>query len=118
MVKWHTNISSPVVSTASIYRDCIIVGTFSNWLNEPATDGKYNIVCAFDIHDATQMWKFELPSGVFSSICSVKDIHVFGCLTERFMPLGPKGISNGSLLAVAHICALQPLTGKNLRGFR
>ena len=91
VVKWHTNISSPVVSTASIYRDCIIVGTFSNWLNDPATDGKYNIVCAFDVHDATEMWKFELPSGVFSSICSVKDIHVFGCLDRKIYALSTEG---------------------------
>src|SRR4030095_8720939 len=35
VVKWHINASNPVVASPSIYKDHLIVGTFSKWVYEP-----------------------------------------------------------------------------------
>ena len=38
LTKWHINTSSPIVSTPSIYKGLLIVGTFSNWVGDAAVD--------------------------------------------------------------------------------
>src|SRR5918995_4729965 len=76
VIKWHVNASNPVVSSPSIYKDHLIVGTFSKWVYEQAAGGAPSSVGAFNVHDGTEKWKYELQNGVFSSICSIKDIHV------------------------------------------
>jgi putative pyrroloquinoline-quinone binding quinoprotein len=83
IVNWHVNASNPVVSSPSIYKDQLIVGTFSKWVYEPIAHTTPSSVIAFSLHDATENWKYELHCGVFSSVCSVKDIHVIGCLDGK-----------------------------------
>ncbi len=91
VVKWHVNASNPVVSSPSLYKDHLIVATFSKWVYEHAADGVPSSVSAFNIHDATEKWKYELQNGVFSSICSIEDIHVFGCLDGKIYALNNEG---------------------------
>ena len=79
------------MSSPSIYKDHLIVATFSKWVYEHAADGVPSSVSAFNIHDATEKWKFELQNGVFSSICSIEDIHVFGCLDGKIYALNNEG---------------------------
>ena len=90
-VKWHVNASNPIVSSPSIYKDYLIVGTFSKWVYESVTYSEPSTVIAIDIHDATEMWKYELQDGIFSSICSIEDIHVFGCLDGKIYALNKEG---------------------------
>ena len=90
-VKWHVNASNPIVSSPSIYKDYLIVGTFSKWVYESVTYSEPSSVIAIDIHDATEMWKYELQDGIFSSICSIEDIHVFGCLDGKIYALNKEG---------------------------
>lgn len=91
VVKWHINAFNPVVASPSIYKNQLIVGTFSKWVYEPVADSAPSSVSSFSVHDATENWKYELPNGVFSSICSVKDIHVFGCLDGKIYAIGNEG---------------------------
>lgn len=92
LIKWHINTSSPIVSTPSIYKGRLIVGTFSNWVGDATLDNEPNNVCAFDVQDASEIWKFKLQNGVFSSICSIHDgIHVFGCLDGKIYALNNDG---------------------------
>jgi eukaryotic-like serine/threonine-protein kinase len=91
LTKWHINTSSPIVSTPSISKGLLIVGTFSNWVGDAAVDIKHSNVCAFDIQDASEIWKFKLQKGVFSSICSIHDIHVFGCLDGKIYAINNEG---------------------------
>ena len=91
IVKWHINASNPVVSSPSIYKDNLIVGTFSKWVYERVADSEPSSVIAFNIHDATKMWNYELQNGVFSSICSIENIHVFGCLDGKIYALNNEG---------------------------
>jgi outer membrane protein assembly factor BamB len=57
----------------------------------PVADSEPSSVSAFDVLDATKKWKYELKYGVFSSICSIKDIHVFGCLDGKIYALSNDG---------------------------
>jgi outer membrane protein assembly factor BamB len=91
VVKWHANASNPVVSSPSIYKDHLIVGTFSKWVYEPAAYSEPSSVTAFNVHDANEEWKYDLQNGVFSSICSIKNIHVFGCLDGKIYALNDEG---------------------------
>lgn len=91
IIKWHVNTSNPIVATPSIYKGHLMVGTFSKWIYEPAVDCEPSSVAALDAHDATEEWKYELQNGVFSSICSVEDIHIFGCLDGKIYALSNEG---------------------------
>ncbi|HZD33630.1 MAG TPA: PQQ-binding-like beta-propeller repeat protein [Nitrososphaeraceae archaeon] len=91
IIKWHVNKSNPIVASPSIYKGHLLVGTFSKWIYEPAVHCEPSSVTALDAHDATEKWKYELQNGVFSSICSVEDIHVFGCLDGKIYALNNEG---------------------------
>jgi outer membrane protein assembly factor BamB len=91
-IKWHANAHNPVVSTPSIYKRHLMVATFSTWIYEPdPPDSEPSRVIALDTHDATEKWNFELQDGVFSSICSVEDIHIFGCLDGKIYAVNNEG---------------------------
>lgn len=91
IIKWHVNMSSPVVSSPSIYKNHLIVGTFSSWIHGSGCDREPSSVSAFNLYDAAEKWKYELPKGVFSSICSIENIHVFGCLDGKVYALSNEG---------------------------
>ncbi|MGA7367722.1 MAG: PQQ-binding-like beta-propeller repeat protein [Nitrososphaeraceae archaeon] len=91
VVNWHANACNPVVSSPSIYKDDLIVGTFSRWAYQSAVDSEPSSVSAFNVHDATKKWKYVLQNGVFSSICSIDDIHVFGCLDGKIYAISNEG---------------------------
>jgi outer membrane protein assembly factor BamB len=61
-IKWHINTSSPIVSTPSIYKGLLIVGTFSNWVGDAAVDIKHINDCSFYVQDASEIWKFKLQN--------------------------------------------------------
>jgi outer membrane protein assembly factor BamB len=90
-IKWHVNVSSPIVSTPSIYNDMLVLASFSTWINAQTTNHEPSKIAAFDLQDGTEDWKFELKEGVFSSICSLRDIHVFGCLDGKIYALDLEG---------------------------
>ena len=91
VVKWHVNTSSPVVSSPSIYKNHLIVGTFSTWIHEAAEGTEHSSITAYSVDDATEKWKYEVQNGVFSSICSIEDIHIFGCLDGKVYALSNEG---------------------------
>jgi outer membrane protein assembly factor BamB len=90
-VKWHVNASSPIVSTPSIYNDRLIVGSFSTWVNAKTSAPGPSRITAYDLQNGMEDWEFELKAGVFSSICSVRDIHVFGCVDGKVYALDKHG---------------------------
>jgi outer membrane protein assembly factor BamB len=91
VVKWHVNASNAVVSSPSIDNDQLIVATFANWVYEPIADSTPSSISSLSVHDATEIWRYELHDGVFSSICSIKDIHVFGCLDGKIYAIDNEG---------------------------
>jgi outer membrane protein assembly factor BamB len=90
-IGWHVNASSPIVSTPSIHNGRLIVGTFSTWINARTTAFEPSKITAYDLQDGTKDWEFELKAGVFSSICSVRDIHIFGCMDGMVYALDREG---------------------------
>lgn len=91
VIKWHVNTSNPVVSSPSIYKNHLIVGTFSTWIHEAAGGSEHSSVSAYSVDDATEKWKYEVQNGVFASICSIENIHVFGCLDGKVYALSNEG---------------------------
>jgi outer membrane protein assembly factor BamB len=91
-IRWHVNATSPIVSTPSIHNDRLIVGSFSTWINARTGAFEPSRITAYDLQDGTEDWEFQLNAGgVFSSICSVRDIHIFGCLDGKVYALGLDG---------------------------
>jgi eukaryotic-like serine/threonine-protein kinase len=90
-IQWHVNTANPVAASPSIYKGHLMVATFSEWIPVPTGNSEPSSVTALDTYDATEEWKYELQNGVFSSICSVEDIHVFGCLDGKIYALSSEG---------------------------
>lgn len=91
VVSWHANTSAPIVSTPSIYDRFLIVATFSDWIKTATNKHDPSKIVAFNRRDGAEVWQFELRRGIFSSICSLRDTHVVGCLDGKIYALTTEG---------------------------
>ena len=65
-IKWHLNVSSPIVSTPLLHNQILVVATYDSWVKGTPFAGK-NLVFGIDRENGKQIWKFEIPGDVFSS---------------------------------------------------
>jgi outer membrane protein assembly factor BamB len=85
-VKWHSNITSPIVSSPLLHEGLLISATFDSWVNDMAFLGK-NLVFAIDTNSGDQLWSLEINGDVFSSPCLAKDMIIIGSMNKNLLAI-------------------------------
>jgi outer membrane protein assembly factor BamB len=85
-VKWHSNITSPIVSSPLFHKGMLISATFDSWIKDTVFLGK-NLVFALDTNRGDQLWNLEINGDVFSSPCVVKDMIIIGATNKNLLAI-------------------------------
>jgi outer membrane protein assembly factor BamB len=85
-VKWHSNITSPIVSSPLFHKGMLISATFDSWIKDTVFLGK-NLVFALDTNRGDQLWSLEINGDFFSSPCVVKDMIIIGATNKNLLAI-------------------------------
>jgi outer membrane protein assembly factor BamB len=85
-VKWHSNITSPIVSSPLFHEGMLISATFDSWIKDTVFLGK-NLVFALDTNSGDQLWSLEIDGDVFSSPCVAKDTIIIGATNKNLLAI-------------------------------
>jgi outer membrane protein assembly factor BamB len=85
-VKWHSNITSPIVSSPLFHKGMLISATFDSWIKDTVFLGK-NLVFALDTNRGDQLWSLEINGDVFSSPCVAKDTIIIGATNKSLLAI-------------------------------
>ncbi|MFL6316424.1 MAG: PQQ-binding-like beta-propeller repeat protein [Nitrososphaeraceae archaeon] len=72
-IKWHSNVSSPIVSSPLVHDGILVAATYDSWIKGTSSIGQ-NFVLGMSTEDGRQLWCYEISGDVFSSPCLVDDM--------------------------------------------
>ena len=72
-IKWHSNVSSPLVSSPLVHNGILVAATHDSWIKDTSPMGT-NFVLGMSIEDGTLLWRYEISGSIFSSPCLIDDM--------------------------------------------